>query len=146
MYQSYSALILPPFPPSLFFQRFFASITELSSPLFDTSVVNHLLNDLLILMYSVTSTPSGISPTSYNCSLLKPCSKPSYTLLILIRSPSLCWKTQHSVLPSSSTIISSHIPTHLLISIPEPANYTKGSICQFPPIYPLNLHSRATMA
>ena len=63
----------PTSPLSINLQILFASITELSSTLLNTSVVNPLFNDLLRLMYYPTSTPSVIKPTSSSCILLNTC-------------------------------------------------------------------------
>ena len=78
-------------PPFYFIKIFIASITELSSPLLNTSVVDPLVNDLLRLVSYPTSTHSVIKPTSYSCILFNPCWNPSYVSLVLIWSPSLSW-------------------------------------------------------
>ena len=58
-------------------------------------------------------------------------------MLITVLSPSICWKTQHSHLPSFSTRISNHLTDHFLISIPESVTYTNFRMCHFYLISPL---------
>ena len=143
---AYVAIILIPSSPThhlyLFLQRLFASISKLSSTLFNTSMIYHLLNNLLRLMYYPTSTTSGIIPNSSSFTLPNPCWQPLSISLIFIRYPFLWWNTHPFVLPSSSTIIFIHIPTHLRIYIPESVTSTNGSIWHFSPVFPFNLPFR----
>ena len=145
----YVAIILIPYytphPLSHFLQILFNPISELYSQLLNTSVVGPILNYILRLMSSPTSTPSGISHTYSRCTLLNPFWKPLSISLIFIQSSFLSLNTQPSVITYSSTIIPIHIPTHFLIYIPEPITSTKGSICHFSLVSPLNLPFKMTM-
>ena len=135
----------PPLPVSLFLRWLLASITVISNPLFNTYVVVPLLKNLLKLIFYPTLTPSGINPTSLDCISLNASWKKSSKSLILILSPTYLWNTQPSNKLSLSTSAYIHIPTHLLTLIPESVISTKGSICHFSPVSPLNRPFKVTM-
>ena len=76
--------LLPPFPLSIFLYQFFASITAVYNRLYNTSVVDPLLNNPHKLISSPTSTPNGIISTSLICSSLNASWKHSSIYLIEI--------------------------------------------------------------
>ena len=132
----YVAITLSPYytprPLSFLLQIFFASSSDLYSPLFNNYLVNPIINDLLRLMSYPTYTNSGIKPTSSSRIPINPCKNLSSMSLIFILSPSLCCNTQPYIIPCSSTTIPSHLPTNILISITNPVTSTKGRICHYP--------------
>ena len=89
----YISITIKPYPPpcpfSIFIQQFFASIIELFNPFFSTSVVDHLLNNIIRLISSPTSNPYGINPASSIWTFSKASWKNSSVFIIPVCSPSL---------------------------------------------------------
>ena len=134
----------PPLRLSLFIHRFLASITAFYNPLFNTSVVYPVLNNILRLVFSPTLTSSSIRPTSLTCSSNNASWNPSSKYCMPVLSPPSLWKTQPSNSLSYSNKTSIHLPTHIRISIPESVTSAHGITYNLSPFYPLNRPFKVT--
>ena len=128
----------PPLPRSSFIHQLFASMTASSRPLLSTSVMEPLLRDLLKLVLYPTSTPPNIRTVSLSCHHLNPSWNYSSKSCITIISPLSLWSSQPSSRSSSPNITSNYLPTHLLTSMPGFFSSTNSTVCQNPPVPPLN--------
>ena len=144
----YTTIMLNPPPPillSLFLHLLLSPITEVSSPLFIPSVVDHILSDIHKLMSSPMYTPARINPSTPDCNSLNNSWKTSSKSWILSLSPTYLCKNQPYNCTYSSTNNSNHLPTQFLNYISDSVMSSNGNTCHFYLLPPLNSPFNYTM-